>query len=158
MEPNWNEATTEQIIARAIRYKSHNALPQRLRYVNVYRLLLVDKNNKQIIDKLFNPEFGDWDIVCDSFKKSRTEENRLKAEQDGSKKVTNKEAEAIMTKEEKEEYKKLSKEERHTFIMNLEFSRYGAKNDRMAIITGSTPSIDLYIYVLSKSKQKRLMI
>ena len=45
MEPNWNEATAEQIIARAIRYKSHDALPKRLRYVNVYRLLLVDKNN-----------------------------------------------------------------------------------------------------------------
>ena len=63
MEPNWNEATAEQIIARAIRYKSHSALPKRLRYVNVYRLLLVDKNNKPSIDKLFNPEFGDWDIV-----------------------------------------------------------------------------------------------
>ncbi len=63
-----------------------------------------------------------------------------------------------MTKEEKEGYKKLSKEERHKFIMNLEFSRYGAKNDRMAIIAGNTPSIDLYIYVLSKSKQKILMI
>ena len=58
---------------------------------------------------------------------SRTEQNRLKAEQEVSKNVTNKEAEAIMTKEEKEGYKKLSKEERHTFIMNLEFSRYGEK-------------------------------
>jgi hypothetical protein len=156
IEPNWNEATTEQIIARAIRYKSHSALPKRLRFVNVYRLLLVDKNNKPTIDNLFNPEFKDWDIVCDSFKKSRTEQNKLKAEQEGSKKVKNKEAEAIMTKEEKEGYKKLSKEERHTFIMNLEFSRYGVKNDRMALLSGSTPSIDLYIYVLSKSKQKKI--
>ena len=40
--------------------------------------------------------------------------------------------------------------------MNLEFSRYGAKNDRMAIIAGNTTSIDLYIYVLSKSKQKKI--
>ena len=40
--------------------------------------------------------------------------------------------------------------------MNLEFSRYGAKNDRMAIIAGNTPSIDLYIYVLSKNKQKKI--
>ena len=47
------------------------------------------------------------------------EVNKLKAEKEGNKKVSNKEAEAIMTKEEKEEYKKLSK---HKFIMNLEFN------------------------------------
>ena len=75
-------------------------------------------------------------------------------EKEGNKKVTNKEAEAIMTKEEKDGYKKLSKEEKHKFIMNLEFSRYGAKNDRLGLINEGTPSIDLYIFVLYKSKQK----
>ena len=154
MEPNWNEATTEQIIARAIRYKSHDALPKSQRFVNVYRLLLVDKSNKPMIDKLFHPDFSDWDIVCKAFKDDRVEVNKLKAEKEGNKKVSNKEAEAIMTKEEKEGYKKLSKEEKHKFIMNLEFSRYGAKNDRMSLINEGTPTIDLYIFVLSKSKQK----
>ena len=147
MEPNWNEATTEQIIARAIRYKSHDALPKSQRFVNVYRLLLVDKSNKPMIDKLFHPDFSDWDIVCKAFKDDRVEVNKLKAEKEGNKKVSNKEAEAIMTKEEKEGYKKLSKEEKHKFIMNLEFSRYGAKNDRMSLINEGTPTIDLYIFV-----------
>ena len=85
MEPNWNEATTEQIIARAIRYKSHDALLKSQRFVNVYRLLLVDKSNKPMIDKLFHPDFSDWDIVCKAFKDDRVEANRLKAEKKGTK-------------------------------------------------------------------------
>ena len=59
-----------------------------------------------------------------------------------------------MTKDEKEGYKKLTKEERHTFIMNLEFSRYGAKNDRMALLSGSTPSIDLYLCIIKKQTKE----
>ena len=35
----WNDATAEQVIARAIRYKSHQELAPTERYVNVIRLL-----------------------------------------------------------------------------------------------------------------------
>ena len=38
MEPAWNKAREEQIIGRAIRYKSHSHLPQSERHVIVYKL------------------------------------------------------------------------------------------------------------------------
>ncbi len=44
-EPQWNTTTTEQMIARAIRYKSHDSLPVQDRVVNVYQLYHL-KNNE----------------------------------------------------------------------------------------------------------------
>jgi len=37
MEPWWNESRIEQVIARAIRFRSHSRLPESERYVNVFR-------------------------------------------------------------------------------------------------------------------------
>jgi SNF2 family DNA or RNA helicase len=45
MEPNWNKEMDEQIIGRAIRYKSHAELPKELRYVNVYKLYMYKPDN-----------------------------------------------------------------------------------------------------------------
>jgi len=52
MESNWNAADDEQIIGRAIRYRSHVHLPLSERYVNIWRLFAVKplrlkKNDKQ---------------------------------------------------------------------------------------------------------------
>lgn len=41
LDPPWNEATLEQAIGRAIRYKSHAALPKDQRYVEVYTMYSV---------------------------------------------------------------------------------------------------------------------
>lgn len=41
MEPHWNYAKIEQIIGRAIRYKSHERLPLKNRHVDIYHLVLV---------------------------------------------------------------------------------------------------------------------
>ena len=43
----WNEATYEQIVARAIRYKSHTHLPAKEQYVNVKRILLVFEDEEE---------------------------------------------------------------------------------------------------------------
>tara|TARA_Y100001980_G_C14554300_1_gene340784 strand:+ start:2174 stop:3772 length:1599 start_codon:yes stop_codon:yes gene_type:complete len=40
-EPNWNKAKIDQVIGRAIRFKSHHSLPPEERYVNVYYWLSV---------------------------------------------------------------------------------------------------------------------
>ena len=40
MESNWNPAIDQQIIGRAIRYKSHQYLPEEERNVKVYRIML----------------------------------------------------------------------------------------------------------------------
>lgn len=53
MEPHWNMEKINQIIGRAIRYKSHIHLPHRERNVNVYELLLLkpDTWKRKLFDK-----------------------------------------------------------------------------------------------------------
>uniref|UniRef100_A0A6C0LX60 Helicase ATP-binding domain-containing protein n=1 Tax=viral metagenome TaxID=1070528 RepID=A0A6C0LX60_9ZZZZ len=41
LDPTWNDAGLQQVIGRAIRYKSHESLPIEERVVNVYMLVLV---------------------------------------------------------------------------------------------------------------------
>jgi superfamily II DNA or RNA helicase len=41
MEPHWNEAKIDQVIGRAIRYKSHSSLPKNERFVKIYRWISV---------------------------------------------------------------------------------------------------------------------
>jgi len=60
LDHQWNDATTEQIIARAIRFKSHHALPVSERYVNVYTLLFVFKSEMKYIDRLNEKGFDDY--------------------------------------------------------------------------------------------------
>ena len=127
LDPNWNEATAEQIIARAIRYKSHHTLPKNKRFVNVYRLLLVKPSDKEIIEKIQSPDFNDYEIIAKSFKEDRKKLNKLNIEK-SSGKVKVKDALSIMKENELVEYKKLkTKEERQLYIQNLEFSRYKNK-------------------------------
>ena len=42
LDPTWNDAGLEQVIGRAIRYKSHSHLPPKERIVNIYLMALVD--------------------------------------------------------------------------------------------------------------------
>jgi SNF2 family DNA or RNA helicase len=42
LDPPWNDASLEQVIGRAVRYKSHSHLPKKDRVVNVYLMALVD--------------------------------------------------------------------------------------------------------------------
>ena len=52
-ESQYNEAISEQAIARAIRYKSHNHLPQDQRFCNIYRLILcVNNNDKKLVENI----------------------------------------------------------------------------------------------------------
>jgi superfamily II DNA or RNA helicase len=41
MEPHWNEAKINQIIGRAVRYKSHSMLPKKERHVKIFRWISV---------------------------------------------------------------------------------------------------------------------
>ena len=67
MDSQWNDALSEQIIARAIRYKSHFGLKAKNekgefidRYVNVYRLLYCNKASIKMAEKISEPNFKDW--------------------------------------------------------------------------------------------------
>ena len=85
LDHQWNDATTKQIIARAIRYKSHFALPESERYVNVYYLLFCFKSDKPIVDKITNKGFNDWvgaknelNAETDEYKEKKNLINKVK--------------------------------------------------------------------------------
>lgn len=41
LEPTWNDASTQQIIGRAVRYRSHHELEESKRFVEIYYMLLL---------------------------------------------------------------------------------------------------------------------
>lgn len=53
MESQWNNATEEQAIARAIRFKSHLSLPEDQRFVNIYRLIIcANDKDKDFVENM----------------------------------------------------------------------------------------------------------
>lgn len=53
MESQWNNATEEQAIARAIRFKSHLSLPEDQRFVNIYRLIIcANDKDKDFVENI----------------------------------------------------------------------------------------------------------
>lgn len=54
MEPLWNEARTEQAIARAIRFQSHQQLKNEWRVVNVYRYVVCTQQKEEDLIKKIN--------------------------------------------------------------------------------------------------------
>lgn len=59
LDQQWNPALTEQIVARAVRYKSHIGLPVNERYVNVYKILLCYEGSQELIKEI-NEGKIDW--------------------------------------------------------------------------------------------------
>jgi SNF2 family DNA or RNA helicase len=56
VDPGWHESGAEQVIGRAIRYKSHDLLPQAERKVDVIRLYSVKPNEYELIESFGSPE------------------------------------------------------------------------------------------------------
>lgn len=56
VDPGWHESGAEQVIGRAIRYKSHDLLPQAERKVDVIRLYSVKPNEYELIESFGEPE------------------------------------------------------------------------------------------------------
>ena len=58
LDPVWHPAALDQIIGRAVRFKSHDKLSVNERYVNVYMLIMtspdISKNNKLLKDEILN--------------------------------------------------------------------------------------------------------
>lgn len=54
LDPTWGYSQTEQVIGRAVRYKSHIDLPLKDRHVNIYYLILIEPDiNKSLLkDKI----------------------------------------------------------------------------------------------------------
>lgn len=75
MEPLWNEARTDQAIARAIRFKSHQALNNNLRMVYVYRYVVTSKDQEDELIKKIND--AKIDEVLQSYNEFKEMKKRL---------------------------------------------------------------------------------
>jgi len=66
----WNDATAEQVIARAVRYKSHQELPVNQRYVNVIRTIFIKKDDEELFELLLeeNPQWSKIDEKIKNYK------------------------------------------------------------------------------------------
>jgi superfamily II DNA or RNA helicase len=51
IEPSWNETTSNQVIGRAVRYKSHSNLPKEDQIVDVYKLYMLKPYEKEVMNK-----------------------------------------------------------------------------------------------------------
>ncbi len=89
LDPPWNDASLEQVVGRAIRYKSHEHLPKNKRVVSVYLMALVDPkvNISKIGDDTEKEELSEKTIIDSGDlllyniikRKGKTEEVLLKA-------------------------------------------------------------------------------
>ena len=83
-EPKWTSSGIDQIIGRAVRYKSHESLPEEERYVNIYKFLLISKDTYTLIrdylHRVYKKNINDIDIddsiireIFDELNSSKTE-------------------------------------------------------------------------------------
>jgi len=54
MEPSWNVSNIEQVIGRAVRYKSHHSLPKEQRVVKIYKLYMIQPEEAEYIDEIID--------------------------------------------------------------------------------------------------------
>lgn len=76
LDGQWNDALSEQIIARAIRFKSHFGLPKSEQYVNVLRCIFCFEKNKKLIQDINNGK-TDFNILKKQITESASEQLKL---------------------------------------------------------------------------------
>tara|TARA_B100001094_G_scaffold103922_1_gene100259 strand:- start:989 stop:2908 length:1920 start_codon:yes stop_codon:yes gene_type:complete len=78
LDPVWNHAKLKQIIGRGVRYKSHEHLPESERIVNVYKMVLIekDKGNNWLCEN--NKSVSGDVILYRIIEKKRRFDNQLK--------------------------------------------------------------------------------
>lgn len=78
LDHQWNDALSEQIIARAIRYKSHHDFTDvKERYVNVYRLFLGFEGDEELFNRIQKKDI-DFIKLNSEIKEAVREETRLR--------------------------------------------------------------------------------
>jgi hypothetical protein len=78
LDHQWNDALSEQIIARAIRYKSHHGFTDvKERYVNVYRLFLGFEGDEELFNRIQKKDI-DFIKLNSEIKEAVREETRLR--------------------------------------------------------------------------------
>lgn len=185
MDGQWNDALSEQIIARAIRYKSHIALPKNRQQVNVIRTIFSFSKDKKIID-LINSGKADFKELKRTVKAETAEQMKLIKGKDKRYLPTIKELKELkinnsifipdkteikiskfygrtsrrqLTRDGWDIYNNLTTPEKREEWRKQAYYDYLFKskkinnNDKNELMTLTSISIDLYLYILAKSKQ-----
>lgn len=77
-EAAWNDPNEEQVIGRAIRYKSHTHLPKNQQYVNVYHLIMVKPPiNQRDPDDQGKRSKESADVILRDLKRGKSETNKV---------------------------------------------------------------------------------
>jgi 16S rRNA G966 N2-methylase RsmD len=76
VDGQWNDALFEQIVARAIRFKSHFDLPLKEQYVDVYKLFVCYENEKKILDGLNSGKKFDFERFLQNVQLFRAEQKK----------------------------------------------------------------------------------
>ena len=144
---SWNEPLVEQAVARAIRFKSHYHLPKEFQKVFVYRLLIIKKTDKDIIEKVNNNNIYSY----------RNELNKYKSIDDKIKKIKADETKEINKIDfEKEEFKKMTPEERLEYLKNVKYERYKVNRDIDELFK-QKPSIEAKLTIMSLAKKEQVL-
>jgi len=138
---SWNEPLVEQAVARAIRFKSHYHLPKEQQKVFVYRLLVIKEDDEDIIKKVNDNEIYSFRIELKKIKTIDDEIKKLKAE--------------TKIDFEKEDYKKLSPEEKKQYLEKVKFERYKVGNDINKLFK-KLPSIEAKLTIMSLAKKEQV--
>jgi len=143
---SWNEPLVEQAVARAIRFKSHYHLPKEQQKVFVYRLLIIKDIDEEIINKVNNNDIYSFRIELKKYKTIDDEIKKIKAEESKKDKVDF----------EKEEYKKLSPEDKKAYLQNIKFERYKVNND-IDNLFKKMPSVESKLTIMSLAKKEQVL-
>lgn len=143
---SWNEPLVSQAVARAVRYKSHYHLPKEQQKVFIYRLLIVKEQDKEIIDQVNKNEIYSYRTQLKKYKDIDEKIKVIKANQ-------TKEAKKDF---EKEEYRKLTAEEKKEYLKKVKFERY-AVNKEIDVLLGIMPSVEAKLTIMSLAKQEQVI-
>lgn len=166
LDGQWNEALYEQIVARAIRFKSHFDLPKSEQVVHVYKLFVCFDWEAEILKKVDENVKIDFLAILEKILAAREAEKKLKKYRDntGSKRDEYKFNNDLINKykgiddfdpEELKKLKKGSAERKKYLEQNQQF----AKNKEQYVtqevknLSMATPSTDFYMFIKQKVKQ-----
>ena len=183
LDGQWNDALSEQIIARAIRFKSHFGLPKAQRFVNVLRPILIFKSNEELVKAINNNKI-DFNKLKEQIKGEVSEQLKLIKGVDGRYLPTIKEMKSLKSgtayfvpgetkyttikgmwgRSSKtvqsgvdgwDKYNILTtKEQRESWLKHMYYKYLESqKIVENDPLLNSMYSIDLYLYIISKAKQ-----
>lgn len=165
IDGQWNDALYEQIVARAIRFKSHYDLPKKDQFVEVYKLFLCYKWEGEILEKFNKTGKFDFLGLLETILENRENEKKLNKLQSG--KLTKKD-ELEYNKKVMEKFKdnkdfdpevlktlKKGSAERSKYLSeNQQFAKNKERyiTEEVKSLGQNTPSTDFYMYLKQKVK------